>query len=329
MNEQNNHGNNEQPISEQTTEIHETLLKKTNKHFLWIILLSCIIISIIIGFIYYFSFYQKNSLIAHNTSSKINKSSNKEINNKSQSKNRDCDDYAKIISKQKDIKEIKNCNLRQYTVDNETINLVAIDYGEGMDCESGCIYQKYTGLIDSENNIYDFTWNPPLELINDFAGKYGRLCTFTPWKNTNPASAQKIEIIKDNQNYFWKVTYNNYVRTRTKLFGELFYGETGCVFNGTIVSNHNNINTSNLEIEPVLVDCNKIANPKKVWICWSDVAAVNNDINICKTYSDNNFCYDNVAKANLNIDACSYIKKSKTASYDPKNKCLNYIKNKR
>lgn len=328
MDEQNNHDNNEQPVPEQTTEAYEAPLRKTNNYFPWIILLIFAVISLIIGFILYFSFYQKNSPTTHTTPSATNKSNNKEIDNKNQSQNKNCNDYAKIISKQKNINNIKNCNLKQYTVDNKIINLATIDYGEGEDCEDGCIYQKYTGLIDSKNNIYDFTWNPPFELIDNFAGKYGRLCTFAPWKNTNPSSAQKIEIIKDNQYYFWKVTYNNYIRTRTESFGELFYGETGCAFNGSVVGNDNNIDTSNFEVKPILVDCDKIADSKKAWICWSDIAAVNNDINICKTYADNNYCYDNVAKANLNIEACSYITESQTTGLDPENECLNYIKSK-
>ena len=329
MDEQNNHDNNEQPISKQTTEIYETPLKKINKYLPLIILLIFIVISIIIGFIYYFFIYQKNFFQAHNSPSATSKLNNKEADNKSQLQNRNCDDYAKIISKQKGINDIKNCNLKQYTVNSQIINLVTIDYGEGMDCASGCIYQKYTGLIDSKNNIYDFTWNPPFELIDNFARKYGRLCTFAPWRNTNPPGAQKVEIIKDNQDYYWKVTYNNYVRTRTELFGELFYGETGCVFNGFVVDNHKNIDTSNFEVEPVLVDCDKIADSKKTWICWSDIAAVNNDISICKKYSDNNYCYENVAQANLNAEACSYITESQTAGYDPKNECLDYVKNKK
>lgn len=245
--------------------------------------------------------------------------------NKNSNTKYSCEDLAKIISESKKIDDIRSCNMKQYKLDEEKLYLISIDYGEGEDCESGCIYQEYTGLIDQKGNVTDFSWLPPYEKINELEKKYGRLCEVAPWTNTNPDSARKIEIIKIDGIYAWKQTYSNYKMIRSPL-SVLYYGETGCILDGVITSSQHNTDSSRFTVKPILIDCNKISDVTKSEYCWSDWAAIKNDLKICENYANNNYCYYGVAIANFNNEACAHILPSNIAGYDPKKYCLESIK---
>lgn len=243
----------------------------------------------------------------------------------------DCNKYTKIIAKEKKFKDIKNfCNVKYFKSENEIISLVEISYGEKQ-CWMDCHYDGYIGIVDSKKRVYDFTWKAPhwLEFpqVKD-SQKYTKLCFFTSSVSNENHSE---EIIKRGGKFFWKTTdYNNkiirdeeYLTTEREFEDDIIesvkkngnwqdvpYGKTGCIFNGSIISYNNTYVSSDLTITPVLVDCDKINNKERAWACWADVAAYNNDINICKMHSDIDYCYNFFAKVNRDKEACKYIKRN-------------------
>jgi heat shock protein HslJ len=114
------------------------------------------------------------------------------------------------------------------------VNLVTIDYGEGMDCPAGCGYEAYVGVISKDQTLIDL---PGGSIENDMWGRLP-LDEWKTWSTENWSMKSHAELVERNGHYGWAVKLDDYKFTRVYLrsygndasIGKTVYTATGEIF---------------------------------------------------------------------------------------------------
>lgn len=96
---------------------------------------------------------------------------------------------------------IYRCEVEEVELDNsETVTLIKIYYGEGMDCPAGCIYENYAGIFTQNQSLVDL---PDVQIDISIWGR----SPINHWKNMTTIDGHRIEgpqqVTKINGNYGW------------------------------------------------------------------------------------------------------------------------------
>jgi hypothetical protein len=122
----------------------------------------------------------------------------------------DCSDLVQsaIQSKGLPIDLIHSCKDENITLDTgEEVILISIQYGEGMDCPSGCIYEKYTGLSTDENHrLIDL---PDVSIENEMWGR-PPFNEWRTWWTENHSSKSYQTVAMRNGYYGWVLELEYY-----------------------------------------------------------------------------------------------------------------------
>lgn len=104
-----------------------------------------------------------------------------------------CSINAQLAIKLNNLTEIKICDEEKlYDWNGKEVSYVRVEYGPGMDCPSGCIFQQINGIIE-DGEYYDILFD-------------SRIFRFMepPYKECEPT----IFPIKYNNTYRWGAIYN-------------------------------------------------------------------------------------------------------------------------
>ncbi len=111
-----------------------------------------------------------------------------------------------LREKAKDLQGVLGCKVEKIPLEHgpQNVSLVYIQYGQPMDCPSGCIYNVYTALV-IQDQVFDFDGPPNLD---QFLAHYGDWCQLNPPDIKN----KKIHtfITQRNGMYYWGYRLNNF-----------------------------------------------------------------------------------------------------------------------
>jgi hypothetical protein len=145
-----------------------------------------------------------------------------------------CSQEAQQVIQEKNLSSPRHCDVETIKIDNENAKLVTIEYGPGMDCPAGCIYESYTGIF-KDDTLVDFIAAPNLfHLILD---KYEESCASFDYYSDKPSF--KKYITQRNGEYFWLYDFKDFVPEDNLgeykfIESELKSRPTKCVLNGTL-----------------------------------------------------------------------------------------------
>ncbi len=149
----------------------------------------------------------------------------------------DCSTNARLVIESKQFPDnlIHSCKDERVKLDmGGKINLVTIQYGEGMDCPAGCIYESYTGIVTQSQTLID------LPNVSIATGMWGRP-PFNQWRNwwtENHSSESHQEVAVRDGHYGWvlKLDYYKFTLLYWKSYGsdaelgKTLYTATGEIF---------------------------------------------------------------------------------------------------
>jgi len=215
---------------------------------------------------------------------------------------------------------VHSCEVEELPFDGETIKLIKLSVGPGMDCPSGCIYQPLHILTHNEwTDVIDFHETRKMAYeINELLYVNHPPCTFGYEILEEDTETVTRTITKKDDLYRWKLFFNNY---QTK--------GASCNINGVLVIDIP-VDFSSLDFTTNPPNCE--LNPKVEWgLCalyYDDISYCEN-IEFCQTFQGNeickydirNWCYYNVALKTQDASICNHITKDDTK----KNNCINRL----
>ena len=173
----------------------------------------------------------------------------------------DCSTNARLVIESKGFPDdmIHLCEDERVELDTgEEVNLVKIQYGEGMDCPAGCIYESYVGIITQDQTLID------LPNVNIETAMWGRppFNQWRTWWTENHSSKSHQEVTVRNGHYGWvlKLEYYKFTRLYWKSYGsdaelgKTLYTATGEIFvylnsNGEEVWDYSRFEVSTKELQ--------------------------------------------------------------------------------
>ena len=173
----------------------------------------------------------------------------------------DCSTNAQLVIESKGLPNnlIHSCKDECVRLDTgEEVNLVTIQYGEGMDCPSGCIYEFYVGVITQSQTLID------LPNVSIATGMWGRppFNQWRTWWTENHSTENHQEVAVRDGYYGWvlKLDYYKFTLLYWKSYGsdaelgKTLYTATGEIFvyldsNGEEVWDYSKFEVSTEELQ--------------------------------------------------------------------------------
>jgi hypothetical protein len=172
----------------------------------------------------------------------------------------ECPPNARLVIEGKGLPNnlIHSCEDERVKLDTgEEVNLVRIQYGEGMDCPAGCIYDSYVGIVTQDQTLIDL---PDVDIAT---GMWGRppFNQWRTWWTENHSSESHQEVAVRNGHYGWvlKLEYYRFTLLYWKSYGKdaelgkTLYTATGEIFvyldpDGEEVWDYSRFNVSTKEL---------------------------------------------------------------------------------
>ena len=166
--------------------------------------------------------------------------------------NSGCTQISEFVIQQKNLTKIASCTEKEFAVNGQKVYFVNIGFGEPMDCPSGCIQASYSAIIENDK-VIDFG-----SLREDFLDiaintKTSKLC--------NSKQPNELTLIKDGEQYKWKISFNNEDSRLCQLSGY-----------ATVEGGSESFDLTNLKAEVQELDCSNLETLEEICSNIPDIA---------------------------------------------------------